>query len=154
MDPVFTKLIVNGEHAVSLGDRLRLTGEFVGEYAVDAIPASEQFVFGGSRFGRGLEAADLVGQSGVAVSLDLEHPSPWKSIWMDSATIYTGLDYGYAWSTNAGFRRDHAASTRAGLAFDWGKVSNSFELAYPLHRPHYSETDNGLAAFLSLEWAL
>jgi hemolysin activation/secretion protein len=153
-DPVFTKLVLNGERAVSLGDRLRLTGEFAGELAFDTLPAAESFIFGGSRFGRGLEAADLVGQSGVALSLDIERASSWKSIWMDSATMYAGLDYGYAWSTNTGVRRDHAASTRAGMTLDWGRFTSSFELSYPLHRPHYTETANGVAAFLELQWSL
>jgi hemolysin activation/secretion protein len=153
-DPVFTKLILNGEHALTLPHDIQLTGRFVGEYGFDAVPNSEQFTFGGTRFGRGLEAADLAGQHGAAVSLDVEHPSPWRTLWMDSTTLYTGIDYGYAWTTNAGVVRDHAASTSVGLTVERAAFNSSFELAYPLHRPHFAETDDGIAAFIELEWRL
>jgi hemolysin activation/secretion protein len=153
-DPVFTKFIFNGEHEIALTSQTRLTGRFNGEYAIDAVPNAEQFVFGGSRYGRGLEAADLAGESGATVSVDLEHPSPWRSQWIDAATLYTGVDYAYAWNTNAGFARDHAASTSIGLVLERAGFNSSLELAYPLHRPHFTETDDGLAAFVELRWAL
>ena len=70
-----------------------------------------------------------------------------------TSRFYTGLDYGYAWSTNAGLRRDHAASTRAGVSFDGASFSNSLELAYPLDRPHYSETETGVAVFFDVAWS-
>jgi hemolysin activation/secretion protein len=153
-DPVFAKVIVNGVRAVTLAHETRLIGRFVGEYAFDPLPTSEQFTFGGTRFGRGLEAADLAGEHGAAVSLDLEHPSPWRMLWMDSATLYTGIDYGHVWSTNAGYVRDHAASTNIGFVLEHAGFSSSFELAYSLHRPHFSETDAGVAALVELEWVL
>jgi hemolysin activation/secretion protein len=147
-------VVLTGDREVTLPHDIQLTGRFVGEYGFDTVPSSEQFTFGGTRFGRGLEAADLAGLHGAAVSVDLEHPSPWRALWMNSASFYTGIDYGYAWSTNAGFVRDHAASTRVGLTVERGGLNSSFEVAYPLHRPHFAETDDGIAAFIELEWEL
>ena len=153
-NPVFTKLMVSGARGLALAHGMRLTGRFVGEYAFDALPGSEQFTYGGARFGRGLEAADLAGRSGAAVSVDLEHPSPWRTLGLNSATLYTGIDYGYAWSTNAGYARDHAASSSVGMLLEHAGFNSSVELAYPLHRPHFSETNEGAALFLEFEWML
>ena len=152
--PQFTKLLVQGERGLALARDLQLTGRFTGEYAFNAVPSSEQFIFGGTRFGTGLEAADLAGEHGVALSLDLERPGPRPMAWMGSTTIYSGIDYGYAWTTNAGAVRDHAASTNLGFTVEHSGFSSAFEVAYPLHRPQFSETQSKVAVFLELEWAL
>lgn len=153
-NPVFTKLLVQGERGLALPRDLELTGRFTGEYAFSAVPSSEQFIFGGTRFGTGLEAADLDGEHGVALSLDLERPGPRGAAWMGSTTIYSGIDYGYAWTTNAGAVRDHAASTSLGFTLERSGFSSAFEVAYPLHRPRFTETQSNVAVFLELEWAM
>jgi hemolysin activation/secretion protein len=153
-NPVFTKILLQAENGLALPRDLELTGRFTGEYAFSAVPSSEQFTFGGTRFGRGLEAADLTGEHGMALSLDLQRPGPHGGTWMGSTTIYSGIDYGYAWTTNAGAVRDHAASTNLGFTIERSGFISAFELAYPLHRPHFTETQPKLAAFLELEWTL
>jgi hemolysin activation/secretion protein len=153
-NPVFTKLLLQGERGYALPRDFELAGRFTGEYAFSAIPSSEQFVFGGARFGRGLEAADLAGEHGVALSLDLERPGPRGVGWLGSTTIYSSVDYGYAWTTNAGAVRDHAASTSVGFTVERSGFNSAFELAYPLHRPRFTETQPTLAAFLEFEWTL
>jgi hemolysin activation/secretion protein len=88
------------------------------------------------------------------LALDLERPGPERMAWVGSTTIYSGIDYGFAWTTNAGAVRDHAASTNLGFTIERSGLTGAFELAYPLHRPRFTDTQQKAAVFLELEWAL
>lgn len=72
-DLTFFKLNGRAELALEAADRwiVRLVG--AGQWSDRRLPASEQFAVGGNEFGRGYEAAALVGDSGYAGSLELAY---------------------------------------------------------------------------------
>jgi hemolysin activation/secretion protein len=62
--------------ATSLGDQLVLRLAAAGQLSDDRLPAAEQFALGGSEFGRGYEAAALIGDEGYAASAELAWRAP------------------------------------------------------------------------------
>ncbi len=152
-DVRFTRALVSSEQSFTLSHQTVLTGRLEGAYSFDGVPGSEQFTFGGSRFGAGLEPADLAGESGAALALNVSRTLKVGSAWLDSWTLYSGVDYGRAWKTNTGYARDDAGSSSVGIELENARFTTSLELAYPWLRPEFTETREAVRAFIDFSWS-
>lgn len=108
----YAKLNVRASFATSLGDRFLLRLAAAGQLSGDRLPAAEQFALGGSEFGRGYEAAALIGDEGYAGSAEVAYRIPRLPPAFSDVEAYGFIDGG---STTYA-RRGRAAAIQAGLA--------------------------------------
>lgn len=93
--PNFTKFDVSLFRLQQLPKAFFLTMRASAQYALEHLPASEQFLFGGDQFGRAYPAATMAGDSGIEVSGELSHGIP---LFKHTApALFSGLTaFGYA----------------------------------------------------------
>lgn len=90
----FVKFNGRATLATQLADRLVLRLAAAGQLSGDRLPAAEQFALGGNEFGRGYEAAVLMGDQGYAASAEIAaQPSGMPSMLRD-AEAYAFVDGG------------------------------------------------------------
>ena len=105
-----------------------------GQYSFDPLLAGEEFSLGGLTFGRGYDPAELTGEHGVGLSLELRYSVPDPPAVRD-AELYLFYDYGEIWNDDNLPRQDSLESAGAGIRLgvtDW--LSAGFEAAKPLTR--------------------
>jgi hemolysin activation/secretion protein len=101
IDKGFTKLEGQATGSVRLADGLAATLSLSGQWTDDVLVAGEEFVLGGSRFGRGYNSGDLAGPRGVAASAELQYRLPWSGRIVQAATVYAYADWGRVWQSVA-----------------------------------------------------
>ncbi len=69
-----------------------------GQYAFNPLLASEQFTFGGSQLGRGYDVAEIIGDKGLAGSLELRYDLPLERFKIQNLQFYTFYDIGAIWN--------------------------------------------------------
>jgi hemolysin activation/secretion protein len=104
-----------------------------GQLASKALPSSEEFGFGGARLGRGYDSSEIVGDDGIAGSVELR----WRDIKKAgpfNLTPFVFYDIGKVWNKDARqVNNVSAASTGIGLDIDTlHSLSSSIVLAQPL----------------------
>jgi hemolysin activation/secretion protein len=131
-DPSFVKVVVRGGAAQKLGTRTTASVRLAGQYAADALPSSEQFYFGGSEFGRGLDSATASSRRGAAAALQIAHDvTPPTAFLQTQALAY--FDVGALDpEPNRILREDTFASTGVGVSFGVAMAKLNLQLAKPL----------------------
>jgi len=125
-----------------------------GQYSRDPLLSSEQFGLGGSQFGRGYEPSELLGDSGVGVSLEWRwSPAP-VSKRIPVPQFYAFYDAGVVWLNDPlpGERpRASLAAGGAGVRLSLLKhFTADLELAKPLTKPIASRGDKELRPLFAL----
>lgn len=92
-----------------------LYGVFQGQWAFNPLLASEQFTFGGSQLGRGYDVAELIGDKGMAGSLELRYDIGFNRV-LQTLQLYGYYDLGviYNFKLIGGVPRQQSGSS-AGL---------------------------------------
>ena len=130
-DFLLTRLQLAGSFRLSQPWSLRL--DTVAQHSGYVLPYTEQLKIGGEVLGRGFEVAEVAGDSGADVRLelrrDLRHP-----LGSVNVSLYGYYDYGQVWSQD-GSHAQSAAIAGAGLAVSKGGLTGSVELAQPLIHP-------------------
>ena len=120
--PTYTKLNVLLTREQQLGwQDVILRAKLQGQYALNHLPNSEQFLFGGPYLGRGFDTAYLSGDRGVAAGLEIAHPTP-ASITPDFLAGSEGfgfIDWGEAINIKTHYLLPyaHGASAGGGVRF-------------------------------------
>lgn len=127
--PNFTKLNAAFTRFQPVGGNWLAVGSLAGQWASDPLYSSEEFGFGGQRFGRAYDPSEITGDHGIAAMLEMRYQgfNPWNQT---QITPYVFYDIGKVWNKDAG-QIAHASGSSAGLG---------------VHLTH----DNGLSAGLSL----
>jgi hemolysin activation/secretion protein len=90
-----------------------------GQYSLDRLPASEEFVYGGTDYGQAFYANPLYGDNGVAGYIELAHGLPWiePKGWLSGTEVFGFADFGKIWNIHTTFAptADHAASAGFGI---------------------------------------
>jgi hemolysin activation/secretion protein len=110
----FTK--VNAQVAASrqLNQKWRVQSSAAVQLSSDRLPASEQFVLGGERFGRAFENGAATGDAGVAGALELAR-SVGKQSTQRGQEVYAFVDSGKLWiKERPGFAGDKPVLSSAG----------------------------------------
>lgn len=154
--PQFTRARLRAAYQTDLWGNLSMDVSAVGQYADGALPASEEFSFGGARYGRAYDYGTLQGDSGWATAIEFQYGFDAGFIGMEKMQIFAYADAGEIWNigaTPSGFINASAASAGGGLRFFiLPGLSTSFEAAVPLSR---DDAVNGLRTtrfFVSLNW--
>lgn len=134
-----------------LSGNVSLALAFAGQYSFDSLLSSQQFGLGGARFGRGYEPSELVGDHGVAFSIeprvDLPIPAP-------RTQLYAFYDVGKTWVKAPLLGEPSSASLSSagmGLRLQLGaRVFANFELAKPLTRDIASRGNRAVRPLFSI----
>lgn len=68
-----------------------------GQWAFNPLLASEQFTFGGSQIGRGYDVAEILGDKGVAGTVELRFDWNVEKFLISTIEFYTFYDFGKVW---------------------------------------------------------
>jgi hemolysin activation/secretion protein len=143
----FTLLSGTLQRTQMISDRITFYSMIEGQYAFRKLLVPMQFGFGGSVVGRGYDPSEIIGNQGVAGTLEARLQVPRFSCHAQVET-YVFYDAGKVW--NPGFH-DSATSTGAGIRahiFKGGELM--FYVAKPLTHDVVAYRDKRLRAFFSL----
>lgn len=116
--------------------------------------SAEEITFGGSRFGRGYDPAEIGGDRGYAVSLQSQYRFPIGSSSLWSLMPYVFADYAQAFNTpSSGPASADLFSTGLGTWISRGQsVSVGLEADKPLTRTPRQEADKDWRYYFVLQY--
>ena len=132
-NPQFTKVTLYAARLQSLPEGWSLLAAVNGQYSADPLGSSEQFALGGDTFLRAYDPAELLGDTGAAIKLELRRNAAFGAV---NATVY---GYGEAGSVTlnsaAGNSTQSAQSLGLGLRMTLAQGLKGFvEAAKPVSR--------------------
>lgn len=151
-DGVFTKFAFNLSAYRDIGRYAGVHGQVAGQWSGDPLLNSEEFGVGGSTFGRGYNYGEVTGDSGLAAAVELR--VGWNPdgdaisflqlfAFLEAATVSN--------HQGQGRRTDDLASAGVGTRITLREQTVlSVELAKPMARAPYTETDNGWRTFVAV----
>ncbi len=116
----YTKVIMTASRLQALKDPFSLYAIFQGQYAFNSVLTAEQFSFGGSQLGRGYDPAEILGDRGVAGSLELRYDWTIGKWLLQNIQFYAFYDAGIVWNYKliGGLpRKQSGTSTGFGMRF-------------------------------------
>ena len=130
---------------------LRLAGR--GQLALDPLLSSQEFLLGGTQFGRGFDFAEISGEDGLAGSAELRFGRERDGELLTRYEVYGFYDEGHLWndSSPAGSGHEFLRSAGAGLRLNLNpSVQASLEAAKPLNRNVETTGDRAVRFFFTL----
>lgn len=132
----YTKFNLQLSRLQALTGPFSLYGVFKGQWAFNPLLAAQQFTFGGSQLGRGYDVAELIGDKGLAASLEGRYDVGIGRLWVQSLQPYAFYDFGSVWNfKNIGGTptKQTAMSFGGGTRFYFTQyVSGNFMWAQPI----------------------
>lgn len=112
---------------------------FAGQFAGSYLLSSEQFAYGGERFGRAFQPAEMTGDHGIVVFAELHYIREDINLLgiVKRFDIYAFWDWGRVWAKDTAFQpaRQTAQSAGVGLRLTLFKyLTAQFEAAKPIQR--------------------
>jgi hemolysin activation/secretion protein len=102
-----------------------------GQYAFTPLLSSEEYGYGGVSLGRAYDVSEILGDRGVAFSMELRFNGLHKNL-----QPFVGWDIGRVWNLDAGSVPVSASSAGAGLRFTFlEKISGEVAIGVPLTKP-------------------
>lgn len=141
---VFSKLyvdytrnqVVNDQWSLFFTSALQLTG--------NPVLSSQEFYFGGSRFGRAYESGIVSGDGGAAASLEIRYSESLENEWLNGVQLYGFADIGTVWDRGNDFI-DGAVLSSAGfgvrLYMNYG-IEADIAAAFPIDDDGLSEAND------------
>jgi len=95
-DGRFTKLVLDYAHVKQVDDRTFVVAQVSGQLTDSPLVAGEQFDVGGANSVRGYPQSELLGDSGLRISLELRRTSSLRSMpdWVQDLQVVAFLDHG------------------------------------------------------------
>ena len=151
----FTKITTELQRLHGLGDGWSIQLAATGQYAFSSLLASEEFSFGGARFGRAYDPAEITGDHGLAGKIELRYGSETGLPVFSGYQVYGFYDAGIAWNIDAGTSENPRSGTSTGFGarINFGEaVSANVEIAFPLtaHVAAMGDKGDSARAFFSL----
>lgn len=97
----YTKFSFNVNRLQAIKGPFSFYGDVMGQWGFDPLLSSEQFAFGGPIIGRGYDVAELIGDRGIAGTLELRVDKAVNTILISSFELYTFYDWGDVWNVKA-----------------------------------------------------
>lgn len=131
----YTKIYMQMSRLQNITSRINLLGVARGQWAFNPLLSSEQFTFGGNPMGRGYDPAEIIGDKGLAGSLELRYDIA-INYFVRTVQLYAFYDAGVIWNikTASGTpEKNSATSTGFGARFTLTKyVSGNIMWTQPL----------------------
>lgn len=86
-----------------------------GQYSADILPVPEKISFGSTRFGRGYQAGEFSGDSGMGASAELNYQFPINQAWIKSAEPYLLYEWARTHQQTSGVKGNTLRSASLGL---------------------------------------
>jgi hemolysin activation/secretion protein len=120
-------------HIQPLGERWTLSLQAEGQYASRALFAADEYAFGGARFGRAFDPAEITGDHGAAAALELGYRlDRVLPDWL-TGTAYGFGDIGSVWDRDRAVKQRQRASVGAGVRVEiTGRARAFVEYAQPI----------------------
>lgn len=140
-EPDFSKAEFTYLRQQAVGGDFLAVGLLAGQYASKPLYSSEEFGYGGQRFGRAYDPSEITGDHGIAASLELRYQG--LSGFGNTAVVpFVFYDIGKVWNEDTGGTDASGASTGLGLLLSHSSgVAATLTAAQPLTRsqeaPHY-----------------
>lgn len=139
----YTKLTFQASRLQAITGPWTVLGVMRAQWAFNPLLSSEQFTFGGSVLGRGYDPAELIGDRGLAGSLELRYDWNVAKFWVQSLQFYTFYDVGQIWNlltTPSTPFSQSGASAGAGVRFNMTKyVSGNLMWTQTITKPVAAE---------------
>jgi hemolysin activation/secretion protein len=148
----------NGEHEFNkfnaeiirlqkITDNISLFTSAAGQFSNDPLLSSEEASFGGRRYGRGYDPAEISGDKGAAGLAELRFNSDYQNVYVKNVQYYTFYDVAGVWNENilAGEQsKQTLASAGAGVRFNLKyDLTGDLSIAAPLTREVNAESNSG-----------
>ncbi len=143
--PTFTKVNFRVDHERTLGPKFIVRVKASAQFAPDAVPASEEYTYGGNDFGRAFGDDEVVGDRGVEGGAELAYrlPTAWTGAsFLSDAEAYGFYDLGKLWTLSPLLRSPNLGQS-AGVGARvrvYDKVTLQLEAGFPIECP--SPTNN------------
>lgn len=153
-DGHFSKLTFDYSRYQPLGGRWGISTGLAGQWTADTpLLSSEQFALGGRRYGRAYEAAELVGDRGLAFRVEPRYAVPVGGSGLRSYHLFSFYDIGEVskvgnQSAGTPVSQSLASAGFGTRLFMAGPATAQFEAAWPLTKPVASLPDGGKAVRL------
>jgi hemolysin activation/secretion protein len=150
----FTKLRATASLSFRATERLSFILTSDAQYSPVSLLSAEEITFGGSRFGRGYDQAEIGGDRGYAVSLQSQYRVPISESKLWSLMPYVFADYAQAFNTpSSGPESADLFSTGLGTWISRGQsVSVGLEADKPLTRIPRLEGDKDWRYYFMLQY--
>ena len=154
-DPKYTKLTADLTRLERLSNDFSLLVGARGQISNDALLSAEEFGLGGANgIGRGYDPSEIVGEDGIAGTLEVRWESPYKVSWMSSYNIYGFYDIGKVWNDDAAvssLEEQSLASAGLGVRANINDVTRAgFMVAQPLTRDVAEQGDDDPRFYFNL----
>lgn len=140
---VYTKIAMTVNRLQAIYGPISLSGLIQGQWGFNPLLASEQFAFGGPQLGRGYDIAEILGDRGLAGSLELRYDKPIGRLYISNLQFYIFYDAGMVWNylfIGGTPRKQSGTSTGIGVRFYMTKyVSGNFMWTQTLTKPVATE---------------
>lgn len=116
----YTKIAMTASRLQTIKGPFSLYGLLQGQWAFNPLLASEQFTFGGSQLGRGYDIAEILGDKGLAGTVELRYDIGFQKNIISSLQLYTFYDWGLIWNfkfVGGTPRKQSGTSTGLGARF-------------------------------------
>lgn len=123
----FTKLNLDLSRLQQLNDTVNILVSAQGQFSTHALMAGEEFAFGGTNMGRGLENNELIGDHGAAARAELQYNFGSQLSWLNAWQLFGFYDFGAVWNKD----RDPTERNDAETALTGG-FGVRLDLAYGL----------------------
>jgi len=146
----FTKVTVDMYRYQKITNRWGLSLFVAGQKSAHALLSAEEFRLGGTRFGRAYDPSELTGVDGVGGILELQYGRSVAWNLVKRYQLYGFYDLGAVWDNDG--RQRSLSSTGAGVrTWIYETMTANFEVALPLTRLVFTEGDNSMRFFFSLQ---
>lgn len=154
-NPEYTKITADISRLERLTNDFSLMVATKGQLSSSALLSAEEFGIGGANgIGRGYDPSELVGEDGVAGSVELRWASPYKVSWLDNYSVYGFYDIGKVWNddaTTSSQKEQSLASTGLGMRANINSATRAgFMVALPLTRDVAAEGDDDPRFYFNL----
>jgi hemolysin activation/secretion protein len=103
----------------------------LGQTSGYVLPDSERYKIGGERLGRGFEVSEIAGDQGIGAKAELRRDLTGTANATTRTSLYGFYDFAAAWKQDMP-GHESAATSGLGLAFEYGPLGGSVEVARPL----------------------
>lgn len=153
--PDFTKIALYAARLQSIAPRWSILAATNAQYGFDKLLTPEQYAFGGQVFGRAYDAAELLGDSGVALKLELRYNGYTASPILGEYMPYAFYEIGAVYRREPSLgeqQRESAADAGLGVRFSVGRTLDGYvEIAVPLTRPVAQEGSKAARVFAAIQ---
>lgn len=150
----FTKFNAEIQRLQRVSSEINLLMGVTGQWASNALYASEEFGVGGQSYGRGYDPSEIVGDDGLAGKLEVQWNEPYEFALFESYQLYGFYDAGKVWNTDAtanNLKTSTVTSTGIGMRADFNAATQAgFMVALPLSKSVQTMGDQDARVFFNL----